>query len=496
MITSVIFLLAIAFGAIVAMAQHPVMINVDGHITSEGIAGMAAPGKSNSHEILIDRAAKVNLCCYWDKGNILIKLIDPQGNVIDTTSNPDNFDIDFMVQKVPEDYSISCLALMGNYPTGIWILEISSDDPNAGEIAYSVGLYYEEPELNIQTLTDKEYPKTGEPITITTILHRNTRPVLDATVMAIIIEQMQVIDSLKLYDDGKHSDSLANDGRYAAEFQIPSLGGYYTVRIEARKKGDEAFEIIDLTAFMATANKSTIEGSVTEKAIDTNDDGLYDELILSVGFDIAQKDYYELQARLRDRNNKMIFNSRIDTVLSRGYQIVDFSFDGAKIYEHGIDAPYILKSLVLADTSEFTILLDYAENVYTTKEYSYRDFQHGAIVLTGNHIISELDIDGDGLYNSLMLEIEVDLLKEGYYKWQAQIRNDEHFKPIGFAASEGFVQSGLSNVQLSFSGADIRKSELDGPYTIWALTIYSKTDNCGHNNFRFETREYEYRDFE
>lgn len=495
MITSVIFLLAIAFRAIVAMAQHPVMINVDGHITSEGIAGVAVPGKSNSHEIPIDRAAKVNLCCHWDKGNILIKIIDPRGNVIDTTSNPDNFDIDFMVQKVPEDYSISCLALMGNYPTGIWTLEISSDDPDAGEIAYSVGLYYEGPELNIQTLTDKEYPKAGEPITITTIIHRNTRPVLDATVMAIIIEQMQVIDSLKLYDDGKHSDSLANDGRYAAEFQIPSPEGYYTVRIEARKKGDEAFEIIDLTAFMAAANKSTIEGSVTEKAIDTNDDGLYEELILSVGFDIAQKDYYELQARLHDRNNKKIFNARINTVLNAGYQIVGFSFDGAEIYEHGVDGPYILESLVLADTSEFGFLLDFAENVYTTKEYSYRNFQHGVIVLTGNHIISERDIDGDGIYNSLMLEIEVDLLKEGYYKWQGQIRNDEHFKPIGLATNEGFVQSGLSNVQLSFSGADIRKSEVDGPYTIWALVIYSETDNCGYNNFRFKTKKYRHTEF-
>ncbi len=489
------FLITLACSSDDTMSQLPELKTDLGYIASDVIADVAVPGISNSHEILIDRAGQVNLCCFWDKGDPEIKLIDPHGNVIDTTSKPDDFFIDFTVRKIPEMDIMGCFALTGNYPVGVWTLTISLAYSASEKVDYSIQIFYEEPELNIQSITDKEYPKTDEPITLTTIIRRKSKPVLDATVIAIIVMQREEIDTLMLYDDGKHNDSSANDGRYAAEYRIPSREGYYVVRIKASKSGDEAFERIDATGFMVAANKSTIESPISERVIDTNDDGLYDELILSVGFDIAQKDYYELQARLYDRNDKMIFNAYIETVLNAGHQIVDFSFDGNKIYKHGIEGPYILKSLVLADTLDFIPLLDYEEDVYTTKKYSYRDFQHDAIDYSGNYTFVTVDSDNDGLYDSLAFIFEADLADDYHCSWQAQL-HDDALAPIDFTFGDGSLNSGAAKIRFTFDGAKIHEHGVDGPYLIIGINVYNNKGNTIRHINNINTPAYRYKEFE
>jgi hypothetical protein len=489
-----ILLSAISFQRAMGIDDNSYLKTDFGIVAREGIANTVKPSKSNSHEILVNRAVKVNLCCHWREGDLSMKLIDPFGNVIDSSKHPAEYDIDFIEAKTPQlSIALACYSITESYPTGAWTVEIYSYDSNTGIIEYSIGLYYEEPELDINTSTDKEHPKTGEPITIATTLERKNKPVLGATVRAIIGMERKAIDTLTLYDDGKHDDSLANDGRYAFEYIIPPRGGYYSVSIFAKKTGDNAFDRIDETAFIAHVNKSSIGEPVSERVIDTTGDGLYDQLIISYSFNIIQKDYYEMGASLHDRNNELFCNAGVDTILSPGSQIVEFVFDGDEIYDHGVDGPYIIEGVSIADTSG---LLDHKENVYSTKEYSYREFQHSAIVYTGNQSIKELDIDGDGLIDSLVYFFEVDLLNEGNYRWQGQLREPESLKSVGFAKNSGYVKSGISTVNLSFSGSEIRKIGIDGPYEVWAVIIYSESYRSPYNDLRLKTREYKYTDFE
>jgi hypothetical protein len=171
---------------------------------------------------------------------------------------------------------------------------------------------------------------------------------------------------MTLYDDGAHDDSLANDGRYATEFKLPSVEGQYSAQIKIIKGGDDPIERMDYVSFIIVENKSTIEGLINERVIDSNGDGLYDSLIINIGFNITQDGNYKLQARLEGALNmkrksinklpkfapgalvQMISNSRIDTFLTSGNHNIDFPYDGENIYEHGFDGPYEVESVVLS----------------------------------------------------------------------------------------------------------------------------------------------------
>jgi hypothetical protein len=100
------------------------------------------------------------------------------------------------------------------------------------------------------------------------------------------------------------------------------------------------------------------------------------------------------------------------------------------------------------------------------------------------------------LIDSLIYFFEVDLLDDGNYQWQGQLHEPESLKPVGFADNSGIVKSGISTVNLSFSGSEIRKSGLDGPYEVRAVILYNESHRSPYNDLRLKTRKYKYTDFE
>lgn len=482
--------------AVYVVSQETSPALTPGQQRSESQFGALKPGESNSHKIAIDKADQVAICCFWDKGGISFNLYDPNGNLMDSTSGSADFFVGFETVEVPEMFSTASYVLKNNYPTGTYNLTISLDKADTNEIGYVIGIFYEGAELSIETVTNTEHPKTNEPVTITTILKRGSDPVLQAHVLAKIMSPDSTIKILELSDDGNHDDSVADDGRYANIFEIPSLEGLYNVRIETDKTGDNSFSREDYAGLIVNSNRSSIGGIISENTLDTNGDGLYDQLLLSCSLDITKNDQYEIHARLCGGNGGVISDAWIDTLLIQGKQIVNFVFDGDEIYEHGIDGPYVIGDLFLSGTSSIFASLDRAENVYTTKDYTYRDFQHNAIIYTGNQNVKELDVDGDGLIDSLLYYFEVDLVDSDNYKWQGQLHEPESLKPVAFSFNSGPVRAGISSVKLSFSGSAIRKSEIGGPYEVRGVVLYSENHKSPVNNQRFKTKAYNYTDFE
>ncbi len=65
----------------------------------------------------------------------------------------------------------------------------------------------------------------------------------------------------------------------------------------------------------------------------------------------------------------------MDSLLAVGRHAVELSFDGATIFEHGIDGPYFVKRLIFSDFCDYMPSLDSIENVYTTREYKHTEFE-------------------------------------------------------------------------------------------------------------------------
>jgi hypothetical protein len=482
------------------VSTHHVIAQSLGKVIESGlIHDRVGLGAQNAHEILIERARQAHISCTGGGGDLVIKLIDPSGNVIDSETEISEYDIyyeffDFLEGGVEGSY-----ILEGNYPTGNWKVQLSTSDTSLLDIYYTIGVYFIDTELKMGSFVDKESPKTDETITINTSLRRNNLPVLDASVLAIISLVWDVIDSLRLYDDGLHNDSLANDGIYSSQFKILKQGDYHA-RIEANKTGDEPFARSDEYDVSFIVNNSTIDELVGERVIDSDGDGLYDKLVLNISLNITLPHRYFLRAHLYDKNNrKIIHNAKAHAVFSPGYQTLELPFDGVAILENGVDGPYFVKTLVLTDSLDYIPALDSVEDFHTTEEYNFSDFKRGPIYF-GKHTTNEMDIDSDGLYDSLIVDFEVKLEHDGFYKWYSHLRCAKDNRIIANVNFDGNYKSGISNIRFSFGGSLIKRKHCDGPYAVYAsgivprLAIKSKTLLMNEPIFR--TKEYKYTDFE
>ncbi len=100
---------------------------------------------------------------------------------------------------------------------------------------------------------------------------------------------------------------------------------------------------------------------------------------------------------------------------------------------------------------------------------------NSAAVFTGNYNTYGIDSDGDGIYNLLGADIEINVLEAGDYSIVGTLksktgkvitsRGSNHSTiPLGYFLSAS--APGLNTVSLTFSGEDIYNSGIDGVYTI------------------------------
>jgi hypothetical protein len=92
---------------------------------------------------------------------------------------------------------------------------------------------------------------------------------------------------------------------------------------------------------------------------------------------------------------------------------------------------------------------------------------------TGNYFESGVDTDGDGAYNSLTVDVEVDVNVAGDYSIFGLLKYDDttitsRSSKDSTTLSGYYLSSelGLRTVTLSFSGQDIYDSGIDGAYTL------------------------------
>jgi hypothetical protein len=463
---------------------------------SEPVVDIARQGETNFHGIGVEKAKRVTVSCSWYYGDLIFELTDPLGNIIDSTSQLSDYNAEYRLSRFPEGIIQADFDLSGNYPPGIWTLEITTEDKTEYGIGYTIQVYHRNPELKTLYETNKDVFKTDEKVIVNAILHSGSMPVLDATVRAVIAWERYIIDTLILHDDGLHEDSLPNDGRYASAFDVSDRQGDYYVHAETFKSGENPFVRKDEYALMFIVNNSSIIEASLERVVDNDSNGLYDSLVVGIDFDLTNTNDYRMRTALYDKNDRRIAVSRICDDFQKGRQTIEFSFDGSTIFEHGANGPYFVKGLILADSCDNVPLLDSIDNVHTTEKYNFQDFEHGPVYITGKHQINELDIDSDGMIDSLILNFDVEFKEKSKCLWTGFLKSDENRLTCCRADNEGIFEAGVSNIRLSFSGEYIRLCPYDGSYTITVVVINRGHSRASNIDFDFRSREYKHTDFE
>jgi hypothetical protein len=268
-------------------------------------------------------------------------------------------------------------------------------------------------------------------------------------------------------------ETLADFKRCKASlsFSLPEPeAGRWSVEIRSAATpagGDDyclSFRPVQVVDVMDRAS-ARFNGLYKDYGHDENGDGFYEYIILKTGVDIRVPGNYTIEGYLYDVNDGKEIHVLDAGRLNVGSQAIELH-----LYGMAAPGPYRLKALALYD--ENGDVADRSSAVYTTHEYQNLVMVMRGASLKGNYSDYGSDIDGDGFYDYLTLDVEVDVFSPGNYSLMGFLCDS---KGEGLVWSLGFgdLLPGTHTMHVDFDGKTLWQSGINGPYTLHNLSLLS-----------------------
>lgn len=238
---------------------------------------------------------------------------------------------------------------------------------------------------------------------------------------------------------------------------------------------------------------AVLSGSYADAGVDSDGDGKYNSLRLDVGVQVATPMMYNVVALLADQEGHTFAWAGNQSELQPGSNVVPLDFNGVLLQSSGIDGPYQVARVELRAGDEEQVI-DLVEDAYTTASYNSSSYQPADVGFSNNYEDEGVDSGGDGLFDSLLVRIQMGVEKAGTYTVIGQLDSGG---PIAVARWTGALAKGTAEVPLGFSGHDIFACRRDGPYHLTNLRVTGESG--GSIDFRsdaFATYAYTYNQFQ
>ncbi|MHA1971487.1 MAG: hypothetical protein ACTSW1_00760 [Candidatus Hodarchaeales archaeon] len=249
----------------------------------------------------------------------------------------------------------------------------------------------------------------------------------------------------EVYDDFYESSTV-----YATDFDIPPVmltGKFFDTLLD--EDNDNIFEEYWVTVEI---NKTRIE------------DGWVD---LFASLYVNSSMYY-----IEDRYGESIF---LD---STGLMNVTFKFNGLSIYKSSILNDMFrvddLYGRYFHNINNYVDHIRFDEHWISPQTYSYSDFIGPGALLSGNTIDYGVDEDADGLYNKLVVEVEINVSKASNYYISGSIEINTTGFNIGYSSNYTYLTPGNHWVKLIYDGSEIFRSGLNDTIKLINLYIYDQ----------------------
>ncbi len=443
-------------------------------VRTAAVAATIRQGEVQSQTIPIDQATPIFFSMMYPSGNLDLALISPSGQRFDAATVIGRTDVSHDEGDIEggrlEVYNF------GAAETGLWTVEVSAPavtDPS-GQVGYAVSGWLENPAITFAGAVERPSIHAGETLRFFGTVKNGEAPLTGASVLARVALPDSTLRDVSLRDDGADGDATANDGVYTGALINNTQAGIYRIAFNATRStapGAPAFSREDFTIATVSRSASTISGPFQDLGLDTDGDGLFNQLVVQVGVNATVAGNYRLLGVLTDSAGNT-HNASVLLSLNAGQQPVPLRFDGESIFNNRLDGPYRLTSVTLAEEDDLNILpVDERVDVHQTAAYSYRQFQHSAINLTGNGSTTGIDNDGNGLFDLLSVGVEVEIINPGFYNWSARL-TDLNGTELGFAAGSRSFSAGLNIMNLTYDGARIGRNGVDGPYFVRGLIVF------------------------
>jgi len=200
------------------------------------------------------------------------------------------------------------------------------------------------------------------------------------------------------------------------------------------------------------------------------------------------------------------FENGIDssTVDSSSFKVVDQNnnaVNGAVSYNSTTKSALFTPTNNLTADTTYTATLTTAiadsqglalESNYTWS-FTTGSSQSSGIRVVGVSYDQAADTDSDGLYDKLVIRIQVEVITTGTYNLNAQLR-DKNKEDIAWASeTASFYQAGVYFIDLEFNGSDIASHGIDGPFEVANIYIYSTSNSSIYHSFATVHQTYPYK---
>ena len=307
-------------------------------------------------------------------------------------------------------------------------------------------------------------------------------------------------DSTGSYIDGSSTANTLPAGSYLASFYFdgPTIfafgtDGVYDVELYLYDQGVYIGYDYHITAsYLCSEFDPPIayfEPPNSDSGYDAGTDGFYDLLLVDLGVSTSVEGTYTVEATIYDVWGDYVTSVSYDVYLLVGWQSVQLQFDGEQLYAWGVSGEYTVVAYIYED---WWTILDSTE--YVTAYYAYDEFQPPGASFAPPHSEYTVDVNANGYYEYLVVEVQVDVIEAGTYQIYGELCDDWGWW-ITSMYNITYLDIGLQTVEVWFSGYDIYYSYEYGPYEV-DLTLYDQSSMTTIDYDVYITASYDYYDFD
>jgi hypothetical protein len=184
-------------------------------------------------------------------------------------------------------------------------------------------------------------------------------------------------------------------------------------------------------------------------------------LRINVGIDVVRAGNYDIIVYLQNENGSHAgYVCLLDQNLINGSQIITLDFDTIKISGNG---PWTIAWIQLRDSETGKVLEEHINSYTTTTVTSNALFENYGVTFNNINSDSGNDSDLDGKYNSLNIELGVNVTTNGYYTFSALLL-DNAGNTIGWYTQEFYLTTVDTTISLQIEGQVFLEGEYNGPY--------------------------------
>jgi hypothetical protein len=230
-----------------------------------------------------------------------------------------------------------------------------------------------------------------------------------------------------------------------------------------------------------------VTGNIWGELIDSEPDGSADYYRVTVEVNKTRMEdgrfhlYASLYINSTDQqieNRWMEWNDTVMRLDSTGLVNVTINFNGILIYKSGITSDHFLVKDISVDYEHFdTNWGDWIDSSSISwisgSSYSFTQFEGPGAFLTDNFNDYGKDTDGDLLFNQLVVEVEVDVIKPGDYYIESGLTAPSIGNTIVWASNyTSFPTTGPHWVELRFDGSKIFQSGVNDVLELSYVYLY------------------------